>query len=203
MAASPNEPTGSGSVPPGDVTRLLQNLDDHADGASALLPLVYDELRIIARSRMRQERAGHTLQATALVHEVYVKLLAGTEPSWASRGHFFRVAAEAMRRILIDHARRRGSVKRGGDRRSIPLGVLDLADDADPSDVIALDDAIGRLEAEDPRAAEVVKLRFFAGLEVSETAAMLDVSERTVMREWAFARARLAQLLSGDESTDG
>lgn len=189
-----------------DVTRILNEFDARPDAADALLPMVYDELRAIAQNRMREERAGHTLQATALVHEVYVKLVGGGRgeggdgedgggPSWESRGHFFRVAAEAMRRILIDHARRRASLKRGGNRRSIPLSVADLSEEHDPGSLIAMDEALATLETEDPRAADIVKLRFFAGLSVEEVKRVLDVSERTVMRDWSFARARLFQLL--------
>lgn len=191
-----------------EVTRILQQIDRRADAAEELLPLVYDHLRAIAQRRMREERAGHTLQATALVHEAFVKLVGGggagggadgggaDGPGWESRAHFFRVAAEAMRRILIDHARKRKSVKRGGGATPIPLSVVDLAAEHDPAQIMALDEALETLEAEDARAAEVVKLRFFAGLSVEETAEAMGISERTAMREWAFARARLYELLS-------
>ena len=144
---------------------------------------------------MREERAAHTLQATALVHEAYVRLVGAEGIEWESRAHFFRVAAEAMRRILIDHARKKGAQKRGGGARGIPLTIASLADDADPADFLALHEAIQQLEQEDARAAEIVKLRFFAGLSVADTVRVLGLSERTVMREWAFARARLSQLL--------
>jgi RNA polymerase sigma factor (TIGR02999 family) len=171
--------------------------------AEELLPLVYAQLRAIAEQRMREERAGHTLQATALVHEVFVRLVSGNEPDWQSRAHFFRVAAEAMRRVLIDHARRKLADKRGGGAKAVPLSVVDLAVEQDPAKVIALEDAMRVLEKEDPRAAEVVQLRFYAGLSVQETAALLEMSERTVMREWSFARARLYQLLAGEGMTEG
>lgn len=178
------------------VTLILQEIGHRADAADDLLPLIYEQLRAIAQRRMREERVGHTLQATALVHEAYVKLLGGQDVPWQSRGQFFGAAAEAMRRILIDHARKRESQKRGGGRRRTPLSVVDLAEESDPVQVLALDEALTTLESEDGRCAEVVKLRFYAGLSVEETADALGVSERTVMREWAFARARLAELLS-------
>jgi RNA polymerase sigma factor (TIGR02999 family) len=178
------------------VTRILREFDRRQDAAEVLLPLVYEQLRAIAQNRMRQERAGHTLQATALVHEAYVKLVGGESPSWEDRGHFFRVAAEAMRRILIDHARKRKSDKRGGGRPQVPLSVVDLAADFDGEQMLALNDALDQFEAEEERAAQIVKLRFFAGLSVEETAEALGLSKRTVLREWAFARARLFQLLS-------
>ena len=179
-----------------EVTRLLREAHQRKDASGELLPLVYEQLRAIANNRMREERAGHTLQATALVHEAYMKLVNGPEVDWESRAHFFRAAAEAMRRILIDHARKRKSEKRGGGRAALPINVVDLAEEADPDQVLALEEAMQRLEAEDARAAEVVKLRFYAGLSVEETAEAMGVSERTVMREWAFARARLFQWLN-------
>jgi len=164
-----------------------------------LIALVYDQLRAIAQARMNQERSGHTLQATALVHEACFKLLGDNAPTWEDRGHFFRAAAEAMRRILIDHARKKKSIKRGGDRSKIPLSVVDLAVDHDPSSILELDDALKKLEKEDPVAGEVVQLRFFGGLSVEETSRVMDISERTVAREWAFARARLFELLGPDQ----
>ncbi|MHC5028631.1 MAG: sigma-70 family RNA polymerase sigma factor [Planctomycetota bacterium] len=184
------------SDPRTEVTRILNDMQERDDAAAELLPLVYDQLQAIAQQRMRQERAGHTLQATALVHEVYVRLIGDRQASWEGRGHFFRAAADAMRRVLIDHARKRNSQKRGGGKPSIPLSVVDLAVENDPAQILAMDEALTRLEAEDPRAAEVVQLRFFAGLSVDETCEAMGLSERTVMREWAFARARLFQFLS-------
>lgn len=183
---------------PSDVTRLLHELGDRESAQDELLPLVYESLRSIARSRFRKERAGHTLQATALVHEAYVRLVGGQSVPWQHRAHFFGVAAEAMRRVLIEHARAHGSVKRGRDFRALPLAELDLAQENDLDSVVALDEALTALEAEDARAARVVKLRFFAGLSVAETAEALEISERTVAREWEWARARLFELLELD-----
>jgi RNA polymerase sigma factor (TIGR02999 family) len=181
------------------VTRILREFDERDNAADQLLPLVYDHLQAIAHRRLRQERVGHTLQATALVHEAFIKLVGDKQSTWQDRGHFFRVAAEAMRRILIDHARKKKSQKRGGGRPVVPLSVIDLAEDHDPQQIIALDEALQTLEQEDPRAAEIVQLRFFAGLSVEETVEAMGLSERTVMREWAFARARLFQLLGDVE----
>ena len=177
------------------VTRLLREFDQRDDAAETLLPLVYEQLRAIAQARMAGERDGHTLQATALVHEAYLRLVGGEDVAWESRAHFFAAAAQAMRRILIDHARKRGSAKRGGGRASVPMSVVDLAVESDPAQILALDEALTTLEADDPRAAEVVKLRFFGGLSAEETAELMGLSLRTVMREWAFARARLFEAL--------
>lgn len=151
------------------------------------------QLRAIAARQMLQEQPGHTLQATALVHEVYARL-AEAGVRWSGPGAFYHAAAEAMRRILIDHARARATAKRGGGRRAVDIdGVLDLAAADAPEQVVALDGAISRLEGEDPRAAEVVRLRFYAGLTVDQTAAALGQSRRTVLRDWEFARAWLAE----------
>lgn len=181
----------------GAVTRLLHAASRGDNGAAdRLFPLIYEQLRALARSHMRREEANHTLQATALVHEAYLRLV-GSEPlSWTSRAEFFHASAQAMRRILIDYARRRGRAKRGGDRKRQPLDAVDLAVSVDPQEVLALDAAVTRLAERDRRAADVVQLRFYAGLSVGETAATLGLSERTVKREWAFARAWLYQELS-------
>lgn len=160
-----------------------------------LFQLVYDQLLAIARQRMRIEDPGHTLQATALVNEAYLRLMGGGPPNWVSRAHFFNAAALAMRRILIEHARGRGRVKRGGGRRQLPMDAIDLAVSTDVDDVLALDAAISRLAERDSQAGSIVQLRFFAGLSVEETAATLGISERTVKRDWAFARAWLYQQL--------
>lgn len=186
---------------PGHVTRLLHEAAAGKPAAGGeLLPLVYDELRRLARRRMSAERADHTLQATALVHEAYARLVGGKEVDWADRAHFFHAAAAAMRRILIDHARARAGPVRGGGRRRVPLDVADVADLAardDPAAVLALDDAVAALERQDPDAAAVVRLRFYAGLSVDETANALGTSPRTVKRDWAFARAFLLRALEG------
>ena len=167
---------------------------------------VYDELRAIAHARMRGERVGHTMQSTELVHEAYVRLRPADGSDWQSRGQFFAAAAEAMRRILVEHARAKGRLKRGGDADGRPAprvsmdleSVAQLADDADPDTILALDAAIDRLATLDPRAAEIVRLRFYAGLSVTEVAETLELSTRTVLRDWGFARAWLyGELRSG------
>lgn len=166
-------------------------------GSDAFFEQVYDELRAIAHSRMQKERRGQTLQSTELVHEAYLRLSRG-DAAWQNRGHFFAAAAEAMRRILVERARARRRVKRGGEAgkppRRIPLdlpAVAELADDRDPEAVLVLDRAIERLSRHDDRAAQVVKLRFYAGLSVDEVAEALGTSKRTVLRDWEFARAWL------------
>src|SRR5262245_35825874 len=167
---------------------------------------VYDELREIAHGRMRGERTGHTLQTTELVHEAYLRLSPAGGGAWQSRAQFFTAAAEAMRRILIEQARARGRLKRGGDADGLPprkvaldlAEVASLADDCDPEAILALDRALERLSAQDARVAEIVRLRFYAGLSVEEVAETLAMSARTVWRDWAFARAWLyGELSSG------
>ena len=182
---------------PPDVTVLLgQIAEGDRRSTDRLLEAVYDQLRRIAQRRMQDEKAGHSLQATALVHEAYLRLIRDRELNWSSRGHFYTAAARAMQRILIEHARKKGRLKRGGDRRPVASSVLDLAREENLEDVVALQEAIERLEAEEPRAAEVTRLRFYAGLTVEETAAAMDISERTVMREWDYARAWLRDALT-------
>ena len=183
------------------ITRLLGEIHDgRAAAADELLLAVYQQLHAIAQQRMNQERAGHTLQATALVHEAYLRLVGNEELDWDSRGHFFAAAAEAMRRILIEHARARLAEKRGGpDRRRLDLQLVDVADLADGEkslEIIALNEAFRRLEVQEPRVAQVVRLRFFAGLSVDEAAAVLGVSPRTVALDWKFGRAWLFRTLS-------
>jgi RNA polymerase sigma factor (TIGR02999 family) len=156
---------------------------------------------------MAQERAGHTLQATALVHEAYLRLVGGGEPQWSGRAHFYTAAAEAMRRILIEHARARGRMKRGGDShgspaRRVPLCVVDLAAELDSDAILSLDEAVRRLEMQDTELAWVVRLRFYAGLDVETTAAALGLSPATVKRRWAFARALLFQELGDQEGAE-
>lgn len=180
-----------------EVTRILKAGLGDRERQAELLPLVYDELRHLAGRRMSDERAGHTLQATALVHEAYMRLVHDEGMEWQSRRHFYGAAGEAMRRVLIDHARRVKSLKRGGDRARVTLGAEDLACELDADELLSLDDALTQLEEEDPRAAAVTRLRYFSGLNVEETAKVLEVSERTVHREWTYARARLSELLQG------
>jgi RNA polymerase sigma-70 factor, ECF subfamily len=180
-----------------DVTGLL-----HAwgagDGAAleALLPAVYDELRRQARRALRRERIGHTLQPTALVHEAYLRLVDQSRARWENRAQFFAVAAQAMRRILVDHARTRGRAKRGGGVTPVTLADADApAASTTGVDALALDDALTRFAALDPRKARLVELRFFAGLSIPEAAAVIGVSEATAVREWAVARAWLRREL--------
>ncbi len=186
------------------VTQILASIergDPHA--AEHLLPLVYDELRKLAARRMADEAADHTLQATALVHEAYLRLVDAPESRhWNSRGHFFMAAAEAMRRILVESARRKQRAKHGGDRQRIDLDQLDLAADQTSEELLALDKALEGLAAEEPACAEIVKLRYFAGLTIEEAAAARGISVRTANRDWAFAKAWLHQDLRGSESAD-
>lgn len=185
------------------LTELLQQAaNGEAGAADAALPLVYRELRQLAQSRMAGERRDHTLQATALVHETWLKLVAAGDGRWADRGAFYRAAAVAMRRILVDHARHRARSKRGGGRRreAIPVDQLTARPDSeDAATFLAIDEQIEALETEDPRAGEIVRLRFFAGLSVDETAAAMGLSRRTVLREWSYARARLYAALRDGE----
>lgn len=176
---------------------MLHAAGQRDDAREELLAVVYEQLRRIAGQRMRDERAGHTLEATGLVHEAFLRLLGDEGVSWESRGHFYGAAANAMRRILIDHARKRNAEKRGGQRGRVPLSVVDLAQDTDPAQILALDEALSTLEQSDPRAASVVRLRFYAGLDVAQTARVLGLSERTVLRDWSYARAVLFEQVSG------
>ena len=182
-----------------DATRLLTAIeqgDPHA--AEQLLPLVYDELRKLAAVRLAAEPAGQTLTATALVHEAYLRLVGGTSArDWSSRGHFFAAAAEAMRRILVNRARDKGRLKRGGQRRRLDLEGLSEPAAAPTNDLLDLDDALDRLAAAYPQCAELVMLRFFAGLTLDEAATALGLARRTADRQWAFARAWLFDALSG------
>jgi RNA polymerase sigma factor (TIGR02999 family) len=180
-----------------DVTRLIDAASAGDPKAAAdLLPLVYDELRKLAAARMGEEKPGQTLQATALVHEAYLRLVGGNQPrDWNGRGHFFAAAAEAIRRILVNRARDKGRLKRGGGRRRVPLeGLADPAS-ATADDLIDLDEALESLAASYPDCAELVKLRFFAGLTLSEAAEALGIAPRTADDRWAFARAWLFKAL--------
>ena len=173
-----------------DVTELLNAIgqgDAHA--ADRLMPLVYDALRRLAARKLGREKPGQTLDATALVHEAYLRLVGDRVVAWDGRGHFFAAAAEAMRRILVENARRKGRVKHGGGRRRVPLG--EVAAGAPSDDLLALDEALSQLAAEDPVKARLVELRFFGGLSVEEAARCLGISRATADRYWAFARAWL------------
>ena len=180
-----------------EVTRILTAIE-HGDArvAEQLLPVVYDELRRLAARKLAGEAVGNTLQPTALVHEAYMRLVGSGDPGWDGRRHFFAAAAEAMRRVLIDRARARNSRKRGGDARRTELSPTHLRVDGVPDDILALDEALTRLAAEDPTKAELVKLRFFAGLSVSEAAGLLGISTSSVDRYWAYARAWLFDEMS-------
>jgi RNA polymerase sigma factor (TIGR02999 family) len=188
----PEKPAESPDRPPEDVTRLLADLSAGKQGAGdALLPLVYQELHNLAEYYMRGERPGHTLQATALVHEAFLRLGGGEKASFEDRGHFMRLAARAMRRILIDHARRKKSEKEGGGRHQVTLENVALFMEETHTDLLALDTALDNLSAMDPQLARIVELRFFAGLTVEQTARVLEISDRTVKRDWRTARAWL------------
>jgi len=179
-----------------EVTRILDAVRAGDKAASEqLLPVVYEELRRLARSYMHRENEGQTLQATALVHEAYLRLVGGVDVAWDSRGHFFAAAAMAMRRILVEKARSRGRIKRGGDRKRVELGDQAVASDSASTDLVALDEALNKLAAYSQRKADVVMLRYFAGLTNDETAAALGVSSATVRNEWTFARAWLMREL--------
>jgi RNA polymerase sigma factor (TIGR02999 family) len=184
-----------------DVTRILSAIEQgDPQAADQLLPLVYEELRRLAARRLSHEKPGQTLQATALVHEAYLGLVGGAqERSWQGRGHFFAAAAEAMRHILINRARDKGRVKNGGGLRRVDLDLdrAKLSDGADGLDLLALDEALTRLAAEEPECARLVNLRFFAGLTQAEAAEVLSVTRRTADRYWAYARAWLLHALEG------
>ena len=181
------------------ITRLLNEASKgNQKAASELLPLVYRDLHALASRRMASERPEHTLQATALVHEAYLRLVGTQQTTWKGKGQFCLAAAEAMRRILIEYARKRGRVKRGGDYKRVSLDIEVLARDAQPEEITAVDEAIRRLEQKDSRMGEIVRLRFFVGLSVAETAAALGLSDRTVRREWALARAWLSRELKNN-----
>ena len=181
---------------PHEVTLLLRNWrqGDHS-ALDKLIPVVYDELRRIAHHYMARERAGHTLQTTALVNEAYLRLIDADGVEWKDRAHFFAVSANVMRRVLVEIARSRGSRKRGGDACQVELEEAVIPPKSRDTDLVALDDALNALAAIDPREARVVELRFFGGLSVEETAEALGVSEKTVMREWSLAKIWLLREL--------
>jgi RNA polymerase sigma factor (TIGR02999 family) len=175
-----------------DVTRIL-NAIEQGDGKAAdeLLPLIYEELRLLAAQKMSQEKPGQTLQATALVHEAYIRLVGEQAQDWKSRGHFFAAAAEAMRRILVDSARRKKSQKHGGGHQRINLDHVATTIEEKPDEFLALDEALNKLATVDTTKAELVKLRYFAGLSIEQAAQALSVSRATAVRHWSFARAWL------------
>jgi RNA polymerase sigma factor (TIGR02999 family) len=182
-----------------DITQVLEELrNGDKRAADKLLPMVYDEFRALARHYLAQERANHTLQPTALVHEAYMKLVDQTRVDWQGKSHFFAVAAQAMRRILVDHARSRQREKRGGGRARVMLDEAVALSPQKDEDVLALDEALEKLAKVDPRQAKIVELRFFGGLSVEEVAEALHVSKRTVEGDWTFARAWLSRELRGD-----
>ena len=175
-----------------EVTRLLEAMDSGEPAtAEQLLPLVYDNLRRLARQKLVQEPPGQTLQATELVHEVWIRLLGRERDHYTGQRHFFLAAAEAMRRILVDRARRKRRVKRGEGQRPLDLDAVDLPVEPDDESLLLVHDAVERLAAHDPQKADIVKLRYFAGLGRAEVARLLDLSEKTVTRHWLYAKAWL------------
>lgn len=184
-----------------DVTHILRRIQaGDASAAAELLPAVYRELHQLAQRQMRSERPDHTLQATALVHEAYLRLV-GDDPAaqrWESRGHFFAAAAEAMRRILVESARRRQALKRGGGGRRVPWDEVEVAAPQSQPDLLEIDDALTRLEATDPEAAQLVKLRYFSGLTLRQAAEVMQLPSRTADRLWAYAKAWLYREIGSD-----
>ncbi|MBN2181174.1 MAG: sigma-70 family RNA polymerase sigma factor [Sedimentisphaerales bacterium] len=185
-----------------DVTRILNAIEQGDPRATEeLLPLVYEELRLLAAQKMSQESPGQTLQATALVHEAYIRLLEGKDQNWNSRGHFFRAAAEAMRRILVEIARRKKTQRHGDEQAHRSYDGIEIPIDTLPEDIISLDEALTKLAAQEPALAEVVKLRYFAGLTMEQIAGIMSVSRRTATSYWAYARSWLRrEITAGDES---
>jgi len=190
-----------------DVTRILNAIErGDAQATDQLLPLVYEELRVLAAQKLAHEPPGQTLQATALVHEAYLRLVGSESTSWENRGHFFAAAAEAMRRILVENARRKKSLKHGGEGPSTqpstssspnrPDAGLETALEASPDDLLALDEALTKLAAAEPQVADFVKLRYFAGMTIEQIALLRGVSDRTVFNHLAFARAWLRRAIS-------
>jgi RNA polymerase sigma factor (TIGR02999 family) len=177
---------------PGDVTRLLTAWrQGDASAGECLIPLIYGELRRLAASYLRHERGDHTLQPTALVHEAFLRLVGQRDLQWQNRAHFFGLAAQLMRRILVDHARTHATAKRGGGKHALPLGESIALSDEQSDDVVAVDQALSRLAKFDPRQSRIVELRFFGGLTEAETAEVLGISTRTIKRDWAVAKAWL------------
>ncbi len=180
-----------------EVTRIInaiQQGDGHA--SEELLPLVYEELRMLAAQKMGQEKPGQTLQATALVHEAYIRLIEGGDQDWNSRGHFFMAAAEAMRRILVENARRKKSIKKGGDRKRIDIELTELSTGKTDEDIIALDEALEVFSKEEPEVSDLIKLRYFGGLSLEQAGKALGMSPRTADRNWAYGRVWLLHRIS-------
>ena len=186
-----------------EVTRLLSAIDKgDRQAAGQLLPLVYDELRKLAAAKLAQENPGQTLQATALVHEAYLRLMGGDDSQqWDNRGHLFAAAAEAMRRILVENARRKNRLKHGGDLARLEVELTDLPTRMADDDLIALDEALEKLQQLDPVKARLVTLRYFAGLTIEQAAEVLKISRVTAFRHWTFARAWLHHEITGDQKT--
>jgi RNA polymerase sigma factor (TIGR02999 family) len=183
-----------------DVTRILNAIErGDAKAADELLPLVYEELRLLAAQKLSKEKPGQTLQATALVHEAYIRLVGSQKQNWSGRTHFFATAAEAMRRILIDNARRKQRGKRGGAYHRVDLDDADLVATATPDSLVALDEALSRLEKKDPAKAKLVELRFFAGLTLEQAASLLGISPATAKRYWRYAQAWLYREVIGED----
>ena len=186
-----------------DVTQLLGAIDSgDSKAADQLLPLVYEELRKLAAARMAREESGQTLQATALVHEAWLRLVQRKDHSWENRAHFFAAAAEAMRRILIDNARRKSARRHGGGLQRLDIEWIDIPSEADETALLRVSDALDVLAEEDSKAAVLVKLRFFAGMNVEEAALAMGVTDRTARRYWRFARVWLYDRLRRNESSD-
>ena len=186
---------------PHDVTQLLVAWGNgNQEARDELMPLVYEELRHLAHRYMGRERAGHTLQTSALVNEAYLRLIDQNDVHWQNRAHFFGIAAQMMRRILVDYARKRRYDKRGGDARTVPLDDAMIVSDERAADVVALDDALKSLAELDPRKSQIVELRFFGGLSIEETAEVLAVSPGTVMRDWTLAKAWLRREMTATKT---
>jgi RNA polymerase sigma factor (TIGR02999 family) len=189
---------------PNEVTQLLLDWSEGDKAAlDRLMPLVYDELRRLARYYMRRERPGHTMQTTALVNEAYLRLIDQKSVRWQNRAHFFGIASQMMRRILVDHARSRHYAKRGGGAEKVSLDEAMIVSEERASDVVALDDALKSLEAIDQRKSQIVEMRFFGGLSIEETAEVLGVSPGTVMRDWTLAKAWLHREIDKTVTSDG
>ncbi|MDQ3687716.1 MAG: sigma-70 family RNA polymerase sigma factor [Acidobacteriota bacterium] len=188
------------TLTPHELTQLLAAWGDGDRAAlEKLTPLVYEELRRLAHQYMSHERPGHTLQTSALVHEAYLRLIDQKDVRWQNRTHFFCIAAQMMRRILVDHARQRRYAKRGGDVRQVPLDEAMIVSEERTAEVVALDDALKSLAEIDPRKSQIVEMRFFGGLSIEETAEVLKVSPGTIMREWTLAKAWLKRAVTSDE----